>query len=62
MGDVMLEELQHAVPRPPTPVYQNISTTVSYTLSPPSEINPQQDAQTLNESIQNAIDGKGILP
>lgn len=62
MGDVMLEELQHAQPRPKTPVYQDISTTVSYVLSPPSAIDPQTAADTLRERIQNAIDGKGILP
>ena len=62
MGDVMLEELKNAVPRPATPVYQNSSTTVSYTLSPPAGINPEADAETLLNSIQDAIDGKGILP
>ena len=35
MGPEMLEEMETAVPRPKTPVYQNISTLVSTTLSPP---------------------------
>ena len=62
MKDVMLTELQNAIPRPVSPVYQNISTIVSTTLSPPSEIDPQASADRLRKSIQNAIEGKGILP
>ena len=62
MKDVMLTELKSAVPRPVSPVYQNISTIVSTTLSPPSKINPQKSADKLRSAIQAAIDGKGILP
>jgi multiple sugar transport system substrate-binding protein len=62
MADVMLAELQNAVPRPVSPVYQNISTIVSTTLSPPADIDPQASADRLRTSIKNAIEGKGILP
>jgi multiple sugar transport system substrate-binding protein len=62
MKDVMLTELKNAVPRPVSPVYQNISTIVSTTLSPPASINPQQSADKLRSAIQAAIEGKGILP
>ena len=62
MKDVMLQELENAVPRPVSPVYQNISTTLSTTLSPPAAINPQASAERLRTAIQDAIDGKGILP
>jgi multiple sugar transport system substrate-binding protein len=58
----ILAELKTAVPRPVTPLYQNISTIVSTTLSPPSSIDPKQTAQKLKDDIQQAIDGKGILP
>jgi multiple sugar transport system substrate-binding protein len=58
----ILAELKTAVPRPVTPLYQNISTIVSTTLSPPSSISPAQTAKKLKSSIQDAIDGKGILP
>jgi len=58
----MLTELKTATPRPVTPIYQNISTIVSTSLSPPSAINPEQSAAELNDSIQQAIEGKGILP
>jgi len=62
MKDVMLTELKNAVPRPVSPVYQNISTVVSTTLSPPAAINPQKAADKLRSDIQAAIDGKGIIP
>jgi trehalose/maltose transport system substrate-binding protein len=62
MADVMRTELEAAVPRPVSPVYQNISTLVSTTLSPPGSINPKADADKLRDSIQDAIDGKGIVP
>ncbi len=58
----ILAELETAVPRPKTPVYQNISTVISSTLSPPRSIQPQQTADELKNQIQDAIDGKGILP
>jgi multiple sugar transport system substrate-binding protein len=62
MKDVILAQLETAEPRPLSPVYQNISTTVSTTLSPPAAINPQAATDELRTAIQNAIDGKGILP
>ena len=62
MGPEMLAELETAVSRPITPLYQNISTIVSTTLSPPSSIDPEKTAKELEDSIQQAIDGKGILP
>jgi multiple sugar transport system substrate-binding protein len=62
MYQAMLTELNNAVPRPVSPVYQNISTVLSTTLSPPASINPQASADELRTSIQAAIDGKGILP
>ena len=55
-------QVKSAVPRPVTPIYQNISTIVSTNLSPPANINPEQDATALNDAIQQAIEGKGILP
>jgi multiple sugar transport system substrate-binding protein len=62
MKDVLLTELKNAVPRPVSPVYQNISTVLSTSLSPPASINPQSAADQLHSSIQAAIEGKGILP
>ena len=36
--------------------------SLSTTLSPPAAINPQASADELRTSIQDAIEGKGILP
>lgn len=58
----MLAELKVAVSRPVTPFYQNISTIVSSTLSPPRSISPEQDAKDLKSKIQDTFNGQGILP
>jgi multiple sugar transport system substrate-binding protein len=58
----ILAELKTAVPRPATPLYQNISTIISSTLSPPGSIDPPKTTDALKGAIQDAIDGKGILP
>ena len=62
MYEELLVQLGNAVPRPISPVYQNISTVLSSTLSPPAAIDPQASADQLRTAIQNAIEGKGILP
>jgi multiple sugar transport system substrate-binding protein len=62
MYEAMLTELESAQPRPLTPLYQNISTIVSTNLSPPSGIDPERSTAELRELVQQAIDGKGILP
>ena len=62
MKDVILEQLETAQPRPLSPVYQNISTVLSTTLSPPGAIQPQAATDELRTAIQAAIEGKGILP
>ncbi|MEU4236303.1 ABC transporter substrate-binding protein [Actinoplanes sp. NPDC026619] len=62
MKETLLEELKTSAPRPRTPAYQNVSTVVAAELSPPSAIDPQQTAETLKSSIQDAIDSKGVLP
>jgi multiple sugar transport system substrate-binding protein len=62
MKDTILDELKDAAPRPLTPAYQNVSTVVAARLSPPSAIKPQQTATDLKQTIQDAIDSKGVLP
>ncbi|MCM4083847.1 ABC transporter substrate-binding protein [Paractinoplanes hotanensis] len=62
MKDVILAELRDAAVRPRTPAYQNVSTVVSATLSPPSGIDPQEALRLLRERIQDALESKGVLP
>lgn len=62
MKDTILEELKDSATRPLTPAYQNISTVMSATLSPPSSINPRATADELRGQIQDALESKGVLP
>lgn len=61
-GDLLRESLEAASSRPISPVYQNISSIISSTLSPPSQIEPEETADELDSAITDAIEGKGILP
>jgi multiple sugar transport system substrate-binding protein len=58
----ILAQVKDGAIRPPTPAYQNLSTVLSATLSPPADIRPEQDADTLRGSIQDALESKGVLP
>ena len=62
MRDTILAELKEAAVRPQTPAYQNVSTVISATLSPPDAIDPQKVADELRDSIQDALESKGVLP
>jgi multiple sugar transport system substrate-binding protein len=62
MKDVIKAELATAASRPITPAYQNVSTVMQNLLSPPSAIDPQATADKMRQSIQDALDSKGVLP
>jgi multiple sugar transport system substrate-binding protein len=62
MKDVIVAELKDAATRPLTPAYQNVSTVMAATLSPPDAIDPENTAADLRDSIQDALDSKGVLP
>lgn len=62
MWEDLLAELKTASTRPVTPLYQNISTIVSSTLSPPRDIDPEDTTEQLESAITDAIEGRGILP
>lgn len=62
MKDDLITELKDAAIRPRTPAYQNVSTVMSAMLSPPSAIRPQQAADELRDSLQDALESKGVLP
>ncbi|MGI5152379.1 ABC transporter substrate-binding protein [Plantactinospora sp. CA-294935] len=62
MRDTILEELKDPATRPRSPAYQNISTVLSATLSPPSSIDPERTADRMREATQDALDSKGVLP
>lgn len=60
--DIIRRQLTDAAIRPLTPVYQPVSTRISVTLAPVSDIDPERTADELTEEVQKAIDGKGLIP
>jgi multiple sugar transport system substrate-binding protein len=59
---IIRDQLTNAAVRPVTPVYQTVSTRMSATLAPVSDIDPETTADELTEQVQKAIDGKGLIP
>lgn len=59
---IIPEQLTNAAVRPATPVYQAVSTRISATLAPITDIDPEHTADELTEQVQKAIDGKGLIP
>ena len=59
---IIREQLTNAAVRPATPVYQAVSTRISATLAPITDIDPERTADELAEQVQKAIDGKGLIP
>jgi multiple sugar transport system substrate-binding protein len=64
MGDIIGQQLaaDRAATRPPSPVYQSISTLVTATLSPVGAWDPESMVDELADQVQKAIDGKGLIP
>ncbi len=60
--EIIREQLTNAAVRPATPVYQAVSTRISATLAPITDIDPQRTADELTVQVQKAIDGKGLIP
>jgi multiple sugar transport system substrate-binding protein len=60
-ADLLRETLRDAVQRPGTPLYNDVSLAISRTLHPPSEVDPQRDAQRLREAVGRALRSEGLL-
>lgn len=60
--EIIRQQLTNAAVRPATPVYQAVSTRISATLAPITDIDPEATADELAEQVQKAIDGKGLIP
>ncbi len=59
---IIRDQLTTAAVRPATPNYQAVSTRISATLAPITQIDPDKTADELTEQVQKAIDGKGLIP
>jgi ABC-type glycerol-3-phosphate transport system substrate-binding protein len=62
MRDAILDALRAPSLRPETPMYQNVSSTISAVLSPPQSIDPPGALRTLNDQIADALESRGVLP
>jgi len=60
--EIIRDQLTNAAVRPATPNYQAVSTRISATLAPITDIDPERTADELAEQVQKAIDGKGLIP
>jgi trehalose/maltose transport system substrate-binding protein len=60
--EIIRQQLTNAAVRPATPVYQAVSTRMSATLAPITDIDPERTADELADQVQKAIDGKGLIP
>jgi multiple sugar transport system substrate-binding protein len=59
---IIRDQLTNAAVRPATPVYQAVSTRISVTLAPITDIDPERTADELTVQVQKAIEGKGLIP
>jgi multiple sugar transport system substrate-binding protein len=59
---IIRDQLTNAAVRPATPVYQAVSTRISATLAPITDIDPERTADELTDQVQKAIEGKGLIP
>jgi len=59
--EIIRQQLTNAAVRPATP-YQSVSTRISATLAPITDIDPERTADELAVQVQKAIDGKGLIP
>ncbi len=59
---IIRDQLTNAAVRPATPNYQAMSTRISATLAPITQIDPEKTADELAAQVQKAIDGKGLIP
>ncbi len=59
---IIRDQLTDAAVRPATPVYQAVSTRISATLAPITDIDPERTADELTDQVQKAIEGKGLIP
>ena len=63
MGPEMLDELKTAVPRPMTPALpEHLDDRLQHAVAAAARSSRRRPPSSSKDSIQDAIDGKGILP
>ena len=61
MAPTIRDSLELAVPRPQTPYYNEISTGIQQTWTPPSDVNPDTTPATSQEFITEVLRGEKLL-
>lgn len=56
-ADLLREQLQDSVVRPPTPSYSDVTLAIQDSLHPPASIDPEKSIQTLRERLDILADG-----
>jgi multiple sugar transport system substrate-binding protein len=56
-ADLLREQLEDSVVRPPTPSYSDVTLAIQDSLHPPANINPEQAIETLRERLEILADG-----
>ena len=61
MADVIRESLQNAAPRPQTPFYNEVSSSVQRTWHPPVSVSPESTPQRSDQLIRDVLQGRALL-
>ena len=61
MADTIRESLELAKPRPQTPFYNEVSTGIQQTWTPPADVDPQTTPETSQEFILAVLRGEKLL-
>lgn len=59
---IVYDQMQKAAIRPQTPAYQTVSIAISHTVSPPAQINPASDVDSMHSLISDYLASKGLVP
>lgn len=61
MADVIRESLQNAAPRPQTPFYNEVSSSLQRTWHPPGAVSPDSSPQDADELVTSVLQGEALL-
>jgi len=61
MADVIRESLQNAAPRPQTPFYNEVSSSLQRTWHPPRSVSPDGSPQRADRLVTDVLQGRALL-
>jgi len=61
MADLIKESLQNAAPRPQTPFYNEVSTSLQRTWHPPRSVSPDSSPADATQLITDVLQGRALL-